>query len=285
VQLTSATTDEFRRYNWQASEIVTFDDGEDHTIYADLWKPARPHPTRPAIIQVHGGGWSQGVYRRWSNNLPFFHYLVQEGYVVLNIDYRGSRGYGRDFRTAIYRHMGESEIKSGLAAVECLVKQHNVDLRRIGLFGGSYGGFYTLMAMFKHPGVFAAGAVRAPVTDWAHYNQGYTTRILNNPYKDDEAYRRSSPIYLAEGLRDHLLIQHGMLDGNVHFQDSVRLVQGLLELKKDNWEFAVYPIENHGLGLEEYDRLDVMRRRINLFNRVLKGPRPPVSTATTTSQE
>jgi dipeptidyl aminopeptidase/acylaminoacyl peptidase len=285
VQLTTATTDEFRRYSWQASEIVTFDDGEGHTIYADLWKPARPHPTRPAIIQVHGGGWSQGVYRRWSNNLPFFHYLVQEGYVVLNIDYRGSRGYGRDFRTAIYRHMGDTEIKSGLAAVEYLVKQHNVDRRRIGLFGGSYGGFYTLMAMFKHPGVFAAGAVRAPVTDWAHYNHGYTTRILNNPYKDDEAYRRSSPIYLAEGLQDHLLIQHGMLDDNVHFQDSVRLVQRFLELKKDNWEFAVYPIENHGLGLEEYDRLDVMRRRVNLFNRVLKGPRPPAApTATTTSQ-
>ena len=285
VQLTTATTDEFRRYTWQPSDIVTFDDGEGHTVYADLWKPARPHPSRPAIIQVHGGGWSQGVYRRWSNNLPFFQYLLQEGYVVLNLDYRGSRGYGRDFRTAIYRHMGETEIKSALAAVEYLVKQHTVDRKRIGLFGGSYGGFFTLMAMFKHPGVFAAGAVRAPVTDWAHYNHGYTTRILNNPYKDDGAYRRSSPIYLADGLQDHLLIQHGMLDDNVHFQDSVRLAQRLLELKKDNWEFAVYPIENHGLQLEEYDRLDVMRRRVNLFNRVLKGPRPTSAPTTTTTTQ
>jgi dipeptidyl aminopeptidase/acylaminoacyl peptidase len=282
-KLTSSTKEEFRRYSWQASDIVTFDDGEGHTIYAEVWKPANPHPTRPAIIQVHGSGWAQGVFRRWSNNTPFFQYLAQEGYVVLNLDYRGSRGYGRDFRTAIYRHMGETEIKSAVAATDYLVKNYKVDRRRIGLFGGSYGGFFTLMALFKYPGVFAAGAVRAPVTDWAHYNHGYTTRILNAPYNDDEAYRRSSPIYLAEGLKDHLLIQHGVLDDNVHFQDSVRLAQRLLELKKDNWEFVPYPIENHGLQLTEYDRLDVMRRRVKLFNRVLKAPMAAPST-TTTSQ-
>jgi dipeptidyl aminopeptidase/acylaminoacyl peptidase len=282
-RLTTSIKPEFRRYGWQASEIVTFPDQEGHTIYADVWRPAKPHPSRPAVIFVHGSGWAQGVYRRWSNNTPFFHYLLQEGYVVLNLDYRGSRGYGRDFRTGIYRHMGETEIKSGLAAVEYLVTKERVDRRRIGLFGGSYGGFYTLMAMFKHPGVFAAGAVRAPVTDWAHYNPTYTTRILNAPYADHEAYARSSPIYFAEGLQDHLLIQHGMLDDNVHFQDSVRLVQRLLELKKDNWEFIAYPIEAHSLNLEEYNRLDVMRRRVKLFNSVLKGPRP-ASTSTSSPQ-
>ncbi len=155
-KLTSSTKEQFRRYPWQAGEIVTFDDGEGHTIYADVWKPANPHPTRPAIIQVHGSGWAQGVYRRWSNNTPFFNYLAQEGYVVLNLDYRGSRGYGRDFRTAIYRHMGETEIKSAVAATDFLVKNYKVDRRRIGLFGGSYGGFFTLMALFKYPGMFAA---------------------------------------------------------------------------------------------------------------------------------
>jgi len=271
-RLTQSTTEEFRAVNWRPSEIVTFDDGEGHTIYADVWTPEHPHPDRPGVIRVHGAGWSQGVYRRWSSMNPFYHYLLQEGYTVMNVDYRGSRGYGRDFRTAIYRHMGETEIKSALAAVEVLVERYNVDRRRIGLFGGSYGGFFTLMALFKNPGVFAAGAVRAPVTDWAHYNHGYTTRILNNPYDDTLAYERSSPIYLAEGLKDHLLIQHGVEDDNVHFQDSVRLAQRLLELEKDNWELMLYPVENHGLRREAYNRLDVMRRRANLFNRVLKGP-------------
>ena len=85
------------------------------------------------------------------------------------------------------------------------------------------------------------------MTDWAHYSHGYTTRILNNPYDDTEAYERSSPIFFAEGLQDHLLIQHGVEDNNVHFQDSVRLAQRLLELKKDNWEIMLYPIEAHSL--------------------------------------
>jgi dipeptidyl aminopeptidase/acylaminoacyl peptidase len=277
-KLTTSTKERFTRYPWQASEIVSFKDNEGHATYADVWRPAQPHPSRPAVIFVHGSGWAQGVYRRWSNNTPFFHYLLQRGYVVMNLDYRGSRGYGRDSRTSIYRRMGDPEIKSGLAAVEYLVTQEGVDRSRIGLFGGSYGGFYTLMAMFKHPGVFAAGAVRAPVTDWAHYNPTYTTRILNAPYGDKEAYQRSSPIYLAEGLQDHLLIQHGVLDDNVHFQDSVRLAQRLLELKKDNWEFVPYPIEAHSLNLEEYNRLDVMRRRVKLFDSVLKGPRPATTT-------
>ncbi|MGH9196073.1 MAG: prolyl oligopeptidase family serine peptidase, partial [Acidimicrobiia bacterium] len=205
-QLTVSTKDQFRRYAWRASDIVTFDDGEGHVIYADVWRPARPHPMRPAVIQVHGGGWSQGVYRRWSNTFPFVHYLLQEGYTVMNLDYRGSRGYGRDFRVGIYQYMGDTEIKSALAAVDYLVKNYQVDRQRIGIFGGSYGGFFTLMALFRYPGVFAAGAAHAPVTDWAHYNHPYTTRILNNPYDEAQVYERSSPIYLAEGLRDHLLI-------------------------------------------------------------------------------
>ncbi len=161
-----------------------------------------------------------------------------------------------------------------------MVLEQGVDRERIGLFGGSYGGFFTLMSMFKHPGVFKAGAVRAPVTDWAHYNHGYTTRILNAPYDDTEAYERSSPIYLAEGLEDHLLIQHGVQDNNVHFQDSVRLAQRLLELRKENWEIMIYPVEAHSLQNEDYNRYDVMRRRVELFNRVLGTP---AASATTSS--
>lgn len=279
-RLTTSSTEEFRRYAWQPGEIVTFDDGEGHTVYAEVWKPAKPHPARPAIIQVHGAGWAQGVAKRWGNAFPFMQYLAQEGYVVMNLDYRGSRGYGRDFRTGIYRHMGETEIKSAVAAVEVLVKQYKVDRQRIGIYGASYGGFFTLMAQFKYPGVFAAGAAHAPVTDWAHYNHTYTTRILNNPFDDTQAYERSSPIYFAAGLKDHLLITHGVQDDNVHFQDSVRLAQRLMELRKDNWDFIPYPIEPHGFQ-QDYSRLDEMRRRAKLFDRVLKGPRPDPERQTT----
>ena len=114
-----------------------------------------------------------------------------------------------------------------------------MNAKRIGVYGGSYGGFITLMALFTSPDTFAAGAALRPVTDWAHYNHGYTSNILNEPQDDAEAYRKSSPIYFAEGLKGALLICHGMVDTNVHFQDSVRLVQRLIELRKENWEVAV----------------------------------------------
>jgi dipeptidyl aminopeptidase/acylaminoacyl peptidase len=197
-------------------------------------------------------------------------------YAVLDLDYRGSSGYGRDCRTAIYRNMGGKDIDSAVAAANWLTEKHGIDSRRIGIYGGSYGGFFTLMALFKHPGVFAAGAALYPVTDWAHYNHPYTSNILNQPFEDDEAFRRSSPIYFADGLKDRLLILHGIHDRNVHFQDSVRLAERLIELKKTGWEFAPMPIEDHGWQ-NEWSRLDSYRRIFGLFEEVLKRslPAPP----------
>ncbi|MDH5715625.1 MAG: prolyl oligopeptidase family serine peptidase, partial [Candidatus Aminicenantes bacterium] len=161
------------------------------------------------------------------------------------------------------------DVDSAIAAVEYLVNNHNVDRKRIGLYGGSYGGFYTLMALCTHPGVFAAGVAYVPVTDWAHYNHGYTSRILNLPYEDEEAYKRSSPIYFADGLQDHLLIVDGIEDNNVLVQDTIRLVQRLIELKKDGWDCHLYPVEPHGVR-QETSRLDYHKRLVGFFNRYLK---------------
>jgi dipeptidyl aminopeptidase/acylaminoacyl peptidase len=123
--------------------------------------------------------------------------------------------------------------------------------------------------MFTQPGVFAAGAALRPVTDWAHYNHPYTANILNLPQKDAEAYRKSSPIYFASGLKGALLICHGMADTNVHFQDTVRLTQKLIELHKENWQLAVYPVENHGFE-EPSSWADEYKRIFNLFETNLK---------------
>jgi dipeptidyl aminopeptidase/acylaminoacyl peptidase len=122
----------------------------------------------------------------------------------------------------------------------------------------------TLMALFTSPDTFAAGAAMRPVTDWAHYNHTYTGEILNEPQHDAEAYRRSSPIYFADGLKSALLICHGIVDTNVFFQDSVRLVQRLIELRKTNWELAVFPVENHGFE-QETSWVDEYRRILKLF--------------------
>ncbi len=128
----------------------------------------------------------------------------------------------------------------------------------------------TLMSQFRYPGVFAAGIARAAVTDWAHYSDGWTSRILGVPHADPEAYRRSSPIYYAEGLQDHLLITHGLIDDNVHFQDAARLVQRLIELEQD-FEVMYYPVEPHTIQTEA-SRYDYVKRAMTFFDRHLLRP-------------
>ena len=279
-RLTDSYTGEFKSYEWAKFQVFTFPDADNNLLYARLYRPDKPHPMRPAVIYVHGAGYAQSVYKNWGgfSTTPFFNVLLEAGYTVLDLDYRGSSGYGRDCRAAIYRNMGGKDIDSAVAAAKWLAATQGVDARRIGIYGGSYGGFFTLMALFKHPGVFAAGAALYPVTDWAHYNQPYTSNILNLPYDDEEAYRRSSPIYHAQGLQDRLLILHGMFDRNVNYQDSVRLIQHLIELKKTGWELATMPVEDHGWR-NEPSRLDSNRRVFALFEEVLKRPVAPMAAA------
>jgi len=266
-RVTTSPAPDFANYQWLDVPIVRVPARDGVEVPARIYKPANWKGGR-AVIFVHGAGYLQNVNRFWSSyahEFLFHHLLMSKGYLVLDIDYRGSRGYGRDWRTAIYRHMGGKDLEDNVDAARWLVKVHGVDPKRIGVYGGSYGGFITLMAMFTTPDVFAAGAALRPVTDWAAYNNGYTSNILNLPQNDAEAYRKSSPIYFAQGLKGHLLICHGMVDTNVHFQDSVRLAQRLIELRKTNWEIAPYPVENHGF-VEPTSWADEYKRILKLFD-------------------
>ncbi len=267
-----AKSDQFKSYAWRDPEVITFTAHDGATVYARLYKPSNPHPNKPAILFVHGAGYLQNAHKWWSSyfrEYMFNNLLADNGYYVIDIDYRGSAGYGRDWRTGIYRHMGGKDLSDHVDAVNYLVKNYGVNPQHVGLYGGSYGGFIALMGMFTKPDVFAAGAALRPVTDWAQYNHGYTSNILNEPYTDSLAYRRSSPFYFAEGLKGHLLVCHGMIDVNVHFQDAVKLSQRLIELGKDNWELAPYPLEDHGF-VEPSSWTDEYKRIFRLFENVLK---------------
>ena len=269
---TLAMSEEFKSYPWRDPEIITFTARDGAVVHARLYKPTNPHPSKPAVVFVHGAGYLQNVHKGWSSysrEYMFHNLLADEGYTVLDIDYRGSAGYGRDWRTGIYRHMGGKDLLDQVDGAAWLVKNHGVDPKRIGIYGGSYGGFITLMALFTQPDVFASGAALRSVTDWAHYNHPYTANILNEPYNDSIAYRKSSPIYYAEGLKGHLLMCHGMIDVNVHFQDIIRLTQRLIELGKDNWELAVYPLEDHAF-VEPSSWTDEYKRILKLFEETLK---------------
>lgn len=267
-----AESAEFRSYAWQQPDVISFKAADGAEVYARVYKPANPHPNKPAVLFVHGAGYLQNAHKWWSSyfrEFMFNNLLADNGYYVIDIDYRGSAGYGRNWRTGIYRHMGGKDLSDHVDAVKYLQTTYGVNPAHIGVYGGSYGGFITLMALFTEPDVFAAGAALRPVTDWAQYNHGYTSNILNEPFTDSLAYRRSSPFYFAEGLKGDLLICHGMVDINVHYQDAVKLAQRLIELGKDNWELASYPMEDHGF-VEPSSWTDEYKRIFKLFERVLK---------------
>jgi dipeptidyl aminopeptidase/acylaminoacyl peptidase len=281
-KLTDSPAPEFKNYAWTDTPIVEIPARDGIKVPGHLYKPTNFRKGGPAVIFVHGAGYTQNIRKAWPSayfhEYMFHHFLRDHGYTVLDLDYRGSKGYGRDWRTAIYRHMGGTDLDDQLDAAKWLVSEEGVDPKRIGIYGGSYGGFITLMAMFTQSNVFAAGAALRPVSEWALYNQGYTGNILNFPQKDAEAYRQSSPIFFAAGLKGALLICHGMVDTNVHFVDTVRLVERLIELHKDNWDLAVYPVEDHGFK-EAASWADEYKRIYKLFEANLKnsGSRAPGS--------
>ena len=276
-QLTHTVSDEFLAKKLIAPKIVAVPSSHtDQPIYAKVYYPAdykegETGKNRKAVIFNHGAGYLQNSHMGWSGyfrEFMFHSLLASEGYVVMDMDYRASKGYGRDWRTAIYRQMGTPEIQDLADGVSWMADNANVDTQAVGTYGGSYGGFMTFMALFTQPDLFKAGAALRPVTDWAHYNGPYTSNILNHPDVDPIAYEKSSPIYFAEGLKSRLLINAPMVDDNVFFQDSVRLVQRLIELEKENFETAIFPVEPHGF-VQPSSWLDEYRRIHKLFKETL----------------
>ncbi len=275
VKLTDTRSAEFKAREWIMPQFVAVPSTHgSQPVWAKLYRPATLEPGRkyPVVMFVHGAGYLQNVSHRYSNYFReqmFHNLLVQKGYIVLDMDYRASKGYGRDWRTAIYRQMGHPELEDYVDGAKWLAAQHQGDIDKVGIYGGSYGGFMTFMALMREPELFKAGAALRPVTDWTSYNHGYTANILNTPDVDPEAYKLSSPIEYADRLKGHLLIAHGMVDDNVFYQDSVRMAQRLIELKKDHWELASYPLERHAYTQPE-SWYDQYRRIYQLFERTLK---------------
>ena len=264
-RITHSQTDDWLSYPWRTPTTIRFEASDGIMVPAHVFEPAESNGA--AVLFVHGAGYMQNVHDGWSSyyrEYMFHNLLADLGYTVLQVDYRASAGYGRDWRTAIYRHMGGRDLQDYVDASKYITRTYGIGPDQIGIYGGSYGGFITLMALFTAPDYFGAGAALRSVTDWAHYNHTYTANILNTPEADSLAYARSSPINFAEGLEDPLLMPHGMVDLNVQFQDIVRLGQRLIELGKEHWEIALYPVEGHGFQ-EPSSWTDEYRRILKLF--------------------
>jgi dipeptidyl aminopeptidase/acylaminoacyl peptidase len=278
--LTQSIPGSFAAMNWVLPRIVQFTARDSTTVSALLYTPATLDPTKryPCVVFVHGAGYMQNVYKGWSyyfREFMFNTYLVKKGYVVFEVDYRGSAGYGRKFRTDVYMHLGGRDLNDELDGVEYLKRLGYIDSTRIGMYGGSYGGFLPLMALFTSPDTYACAAVLRAVTNWENYyrhNPYYTEALLGKPEENPEAYKISSPITFADNLKKPLLILHGMVDDNVFFQDAAQLIEKLQKAGK-SFEAMVYPGEGHAFeGAESW--YDEYRRMDEFFDRHLLQTSP-----------
>lgn len=253
-QLTRTTPELFLKRKWNAPQFIEINSRDNKKIPAKIYLPENFNKSKkyPVVVFVHGAGYLQNVINGWNNyyrEFMFNELLTQKGYVVLDIDYRGSAGYGRDWRTDVYDFLGGKDYDDHLDAIDYMVANYAVDAKRVGVYGGSYGGFMAAMLVMRAPDKIAAAAALRPVMDWKNYyavNAFYTSQRLRSPKENPEGYKQSSPINYAEKLEKPLLILHGLVDSNVQAQDSFQLVEKLIRLNKTQYfESMFYPAENH----------------------------------------
>jgi dipeptidyl-peptidase-4 len=208
-------------------------------------EPFNPANRYPVIILVYGGPGVQRVTNQWAN--LWNQYLARQGYVLFELDNRGSTNQGKAFEDPIYGELGMVEVADQLVGVDYLRSMSWVDGNRIGVFGHSYGGYMTLMLMMKGAGVFKAGVAVAPVTDWQLYDTHYTERYLSSPEFNAGGYERSSIFPYISQLQGDLMVMHGMADDNVLFSNSTKLFKALQD-GNHRFEMMTYPGSKHGLG-------------------------------------
>ncbi len=276
-KLTNTTPDNFSKRNWNEPKFIEITSKDNKKIPAKIYLPSDFSKSKkyPMVIFVHGAGYLQNVINGWNNyyrEFMFNELLTQKGYVVLDIDYRGSAGYGRDWRTDVYDFLGGLDYQDHLDAIDFMTANYAVNPKKIGVYGGSYGGFMAEMLAFRTDKITCAAALR-PVADWKNYFYSspiYTAERLGFPDKNAAAYKRSSPISYAENLDKPLLILHGLVDDNVPAQDSMQLVEKLIRLEKTEFfDEMIYPAESHSF-VRPSSWTDEYTRILMFFERHLK---------------
>jgi dipeptidyl-peptidase-4 len=234
-------------YEILPTEIHNVQAADGTVLYARMIKPKGFSPERryPVIVSVYGGPHAQNVRHVWAG-ADWDQVLAHRGYVVWQLDNRGTAGRGREFASKVYRDLGAKELEDQLAGVEYLRALGFADTGRLGLHGWSYGGYLTLYALTNAPTVFRAGIAGAPVTDWRNYDTIYTERYMGLPSLNETAYDRSSPLKKAANLTARLLLVHNLQDDNVHFLNTVQMADALQQAGKP-FELMVYPQKTHGL--------------------------------------
>ncbi len=251
-------------------ELVAIESRDGETLHGAIYRPPPefgpgPYPT---LIYVYGGPGVQVVNDHWSMTCAMrVQSLRSRGYLVFALDNRGSARRGLAFEGAIKGSMGDIEVRDQVDGVRWLVAQGLADYERVGVYGWSYGGYMTLMCMSRAPDVFRMGVAGAPVTHWDGYDTHYTERYMGTPRSNPDGYRESSAATHVESLRGKLLIIHGLIDENVHFRHTARLINSLIKARKP-YEFYLFPDERH-MPRSLEDRVYMEERISDFFERNL----------------
>ena len=279
-KLTDTRSEALKAGDWIQPEFVQIPSTHfDGVIWGKLYRPAEMAKGQkyPLVIILHGGSGLQAVKANAGigpkNELMFSNLLVQQGYLVMEIDFRSSLGYGRDFNNGNYLRVGLAEVEDMRDSVDFLVDQYQGDRDRAGVMGASYSGYLSYMAMLLAPDVFKAGIAECGYSDWK-LGVGSTTGaiFLEAPELNPEGYAESSPVTHAGDLEGRLLIVHGVVDSNVTFEHAVHMTQRLIDEGSQNWEIMPYPTENHCPGSTSEIRLDKYGRIFKLFEETLESP-------------
>lgn len=236
-------------YDFVEPSFFSFDGPGGQELLGYMYKPSNFDVNKkyPVLIYVYGGPGSQNVLNQWNRRQPWFQLLAQKGYIVASVDNRGTDGRGEAFKKSTYMQLGKYEVEDQLAAIRYLGKLSYIDKDRIGMFGWSYGGFMTLNCLMHGNSLLKMGVSVAPVTNWRFYDTIYTERYMRKPQNNEEGYDNNSPITHVEKLKGKLLLVHGTADDNVHYQNSMELVNKLVEAGKQ-FDMQFYPNKNHSIG-------------------------------------
>jgi len=251
-------------------EFVQIMAGDGATLYGSLLKPSDFDPTKryPVVVSLYGGPHVQTVTDSWRHASPFERLLASRGFLVWQLDNRGSAGRGAAFESAVHRRLGQLELQDQLAGIEHLEGLPYVDASRIGITGSSYGGYMTLYALTNAPGVFRSGVAGSPVTHWSFYDTIYTERYMGTPADNPEGYEQGSPLVKASELEADLLIIHGSSDDNVHLANSLAFAARLIEADRPH-RLLIHPRQKHGMR-PRADRIARDRATLEHFERTLK---------------
>ena len=265
----------YASYSMGRKEMFTFTTSEGVKLYGWMVKPAGFDPSRryPVVMYQYGGPGSQQVRNDWNTGIMgqgaiIEQYLAQQGYVVVCVDGRGTGGRGAEFEKCTYLRLGDLEARDQVEAALWLGQQSFVDKSRIAIWGWSYGGWNTLMAMSEGRPVFAAGIAIAPPTCWRYYDTIYTERFMRTPEENADGYDTVCPIARVSQLHGALLICHGLADDNVHYQNTAEYVEALVQADKD-FRQLVYTNRNHSITGGN-SRNHLFRQCVNFFNEQLR---------------